>query len=284
MARIRTIKPELPHSETLGKVSRDARLLFINFFTVADDEGRLRGNSRLLASLLYPFDRDAEGLIDVWMSELSTIGAIRVYEVDGTTYVDIPKWLDHQKIDRPSKSRLPAYSRQFEKPRESSSADLGPSTLDLGPTPIAPKGAAYTDEFLKFWEAYPNKVGKDAAWRAWKKRADRPPIENILAAVDTYVRTKPSDREWCNPATWINQGRWADAPPQATTTTTTADVTTLADPRWKLRVTSWRNGYRWEHSLWGPAPDEPGCQAPKELHGPRPALGESLKVATSENA
>lgn len=132
MARIRTIKPELPHSETLGAVSRDARLLFVNLFTIADDSGRARATSRLLASLLYPYDDDAPRLMDRWLAELSRVGAIRLYSVNDVTYLDIPKWLEHQKIDRPSESRLPAYS---ESNREvSRGLDALPRTMDLVPT------------------------------------------------------------------------------------------------------------------------------------------------------
>lgn len=145
MARIRTIKPEFPHSERLGSVSRDARLLFVNLFTISDDEGRARASSRLLASLLYPFDTDAAGLMEGWLDELAGIGAIRLYEQDGVRYLDIPKWLEHQKIDKPSKSRLPAFaepSRAFENVREASSADLVPSTKDHGPRTLDQKGAS----------------------------------------------------------------------------------------------------------------------------------------------
>ncbi len=46
MARIRSIKPEFPQSESMGNVSRDARLTFIQLWTLADDSGRLRGSSR----------------------------------------------------------------------------------------------------------------------------------------------------------------------------------------------------------------------------------------------
>lgn len=135
MARIRSIKPEFPQSESLGRVSREARLLFISLWTICDDEGRTRAASRLLASLLYPYDDDAPSLIDGWLTELSGIGAIRRYVVDGSTYLDIPNWLKHQKIDKPGKSRLPAFygdSRTFENIREESTTDLGPRTLDLG--------------------------------------------------------------------------------------------------------------------------------------------------------
>ena len=57
MGRIRTIKPEFPQSESVGRLSRDARLLFILLWTLVDDSGRTRGGYQLLASLLYPYDK-----------------------------------------------------------------------------------------------------------------------------------------------------------------------------------------------------------------------------------
>jgi len=107
MARIRTIKPEFPQSESMGRVSRDARLLFIMLWTLADDAGRLRGNSRMLASLLFPYDELSAETIDEWMNTLESEGCALRYSVDGTHYVQICNWLDHQKIDKPSKSKIP---------------------------------------------------------------------------------------------------------------------------------------------------------------------------------
>lgn len=107
MARIRSIKPEFPHSESVGRIGRDARLLFIMLWTVADDAGRLRGNSRMLASLLFPYDDDAKDLIPSWLDELSAEGLIVRYQVDGDSYIEICKWLNHQKIDKPTPSKLP---------------------------------------------------------------------------------------------------------------------------------------------------------------------------------
>lgn len=128
MPRIRTIKPEFPQSETIGRVSREARLLFIQLWTVADDSGRARGNSRVLASLLYPYDDDAKDLIESWLAELESVDAIRRYAVGSETYLEIENWSKHQKIDKPSPSKFPSFdegSRVFAKPREDSSADLG---------------------------------------------------------------------------------------------------------------------------------------------------------------
>lgn len=123
MARIRSIKPEFPQSESMGNVSRDARLLFIQLWTLCDDEGRTRGNSRMLASLLFPYDNDAPDLIDSWIDELEEEACILRYQVGGATYIQILNWLNHQKIDKPSASKLPAFdesSRILANPRESS--------------------------------------------------------------------------------------------------------------------------------------------------------------------
>jgi hypothetical protein len=128
MARIRTIKPEFPQSESMGKVSRDARLLFIMLFTLADDEGRLRGNSRMLSSLLFPYDDDAKAKIDGWLNELQLVDTIIRYQIEGDSYIEICKWLSHQKIDKPSKSKIPPSSgdsRILANPLEDSHADQG---------------------------------------------------------------------------------------------------------------------------------------------------------------
>ncbi len=129
MARIRTIKPEFPLSESVGRLSRDARLLFIQLWLLCDDSGRTRGPSRILASLLYPFDDDALGLMDAWLGELVREEMVCRYEHDGNTYLQVCKWLKHQKIDKPSPSRIPEFG-------ESSrilATDLVPRTLDLVP-------------------------------------------------------------------------------------------------------------------------------------------------------
>ena len=80
-------------------------------------------------------------------------------------------------------------------------------------TPKAPTGADV--RFDRFWAAYPNKVGKDAARRAFDKRKpDDHLIETMLEAIDRQSRSakwlKDGGQFIPNPATWINQGRWKD--------------------------------------------------------------------------
>lgn len=135
MARIRTIKPEFPQSQTIGRLSRDARLLFILLWPLCDDAGRTRGNPRMVASLLFPYDDDAPRKIDGWLQELSNQGCIVRYEVDNCEYIEIRNWLKHQKIDKPGRSYIPSPlddSRTFANIREDSTTIREHSPLDQG--------------------------------------------------------------------------------------------------------------------------------------------------------
>lgn len=65
----------------------------------------------------------------------------------------------------------------------------------------------------RFWDRYPHKVGKPKALAkldACRKR--RIPFNAIMDGLDRYIRTKPPDRQWLNPETFINQERWNDQP------------------------------------------------------------------------
>ncbi|MBM6396182.1 YdaU family protein [Ochrobactrum anthropi] len=72
----------------------------------------------------------------------------------------------------------------------------------------------FTSEFEShFWPIYPNKVGKPVARTAFIKARAKVDLETIMAGLRAYV-SKTDDRAWCNPSTWLNQERWADAPAQ----------------------------------------------------------------------
>jgi hypothetical protein len=74
------------------------------------------------------------------------------------------------------------------------------------------------NEFAIFWAEWPNKVGKPAAVKALaaaRKRGES--FEAIMAGVRSYIRDKPPDRSWMNPATFLNGNRWEDQPAKAGT-------------------------------------------------------------------
>ena len=68
--------------------------------------------------------------------------------------------------------------------------------------------------FARFWAAYPKKVGKGAALKAWKKRKPgKSLVDEILRSVEQHKRCKAwLDGFIPNPATWLNEGRWEDSP------------------------------------------------------------------------
>lgn len=196
MARIRTLKPELPQSQSMGRVSRDARLLFILLWTTADDAGRLRGDSRMLARTLYPYDDGEDGNFktsraDVasWLDELEKEGCLRCYRNDDADYIQICNWLKHQKIDKPSASKLPGPedpdSIFLSNPRESSSGDLdlegngsrkGSGSISSASPPqprkTVPRETPPDPEWwLDFKLAYPSRAG-DQGWRRAQKAAN----------------------------------------------------------------------------------------------------------------
>jgi len=69
--------------------------------------------------------------------------------------------------------------------------------------------------FDLFWIAYPRKQKKVDAQKAWLQMEKlRPPIEKILAAIESQKRTiqwqKPGGEFIPLPASWLRAGQWDD--------------------------------------------------------------------------
>ena len=202
MARIRSIKPEFPQSESMGRVSRDARLAFIQMWTVADDSGRLRGNSRMLASLLFPYDDDAPALIDLWIAELSGEGCIIRYKADGQSYIQICNWSNHQKIDKPSMSKIPPFA--------TSSRGFDESSITL-PVGEEGKGEEGNGEELKAF------VPSDAGDLRLDSSIDVPakpdcPHQEIIAIYHEVLPQCPQIRDWTPARATQLRARWNEDP------------------------------------------------------------------------
>ncbi len=104
------MKPETWADEKVGKISRDARLLFVVLITMADDEGRFRSLPSAVLGHGYPYDPDAARKLTRWMSELVEQRLVVIYEIDGVQYGWLPGWKAHQRINKASGSVLPAPS------------------------------------------------------------------------------------------------------------------------------------------------------------------------------
>jgi len=76
----------------------------------------------------------------------------------------------------------------------------------------------YTSDFIEFWNKYPKKTGKGAAFSSWKKLS-KTEKDKISDALDWQILsdqwTKDNGQFIPNPQTYLNQKRWDDEPQKA---------------------------------------------------------------------
>ncbi len=97
----------------MRRVSRDARLLFVQLWTIVDDAGRTPAEPDDVAAVLYPGDFDAQQFMHMWLDELEAEGCIERYDVDGVDYLRVVHWHKHQQISHPTQSRLPPSPNEW---------------------------------------------------------------------------------------------------------------------------------------------------------------------------
>jgi hypothetical protein len=94
MARIRSIKHGFFTNEELADCSRDARLLFIGLWVIADREGRLKDRPRKIKVEVFPYD-DVE--VSPLLDELQQAKFLIRYQVNGEPYIQILNFTKHQR-------------------------------------------------------------------------------------------------------------------------------------------------------------------------------------------
>ena len=74
------------------------------------------------------------------------------------------------------------------------------------------KKNTYEELFDEFWTAYPRKLDKAKAFRAFKSALKRAKFEDILAGVIAYRNDPKRDPDFTKyPATWLNSDAWENA-------------------------------------------------------------------------
>lgn len=151
---------------------------------------------------------------------LKRTGFLSVSATNKFSVVSITNWgiyqEDRQSDDRPD-GREPTGAR----PTGGHKQECRTHKAQKEPSPEAPEGPANAlpPGFCRFWEKYPKKTGKKAAARAWTKARDKPDLSDLLDALEKQKKwpqwLREGGRYIPNPATWINQGRWNDEPPEA---------------------------------------------------------------------
>lgn len=110
------------------------------------------------------------------------------------------------KLTKPNQSEPKRPNKEKEEDKEKD------NDKDEEITAASPPTRAKSSDFDLFWQAYPKKVGKEAARKAFSRV--KAPLESLLTAIERQKCgnqwTKENGRFVPNPATWLNQGRWED--------------------------------------------------------------------------
>lgn len=102
MARNRVIKPKFWDDAKIGRLTRDARLLYIGLWNFSDDIGVVIGNSIWLKSKIFPYDHIQIQQFEKWMNELVINGFICLLSYKGERFIYLPNFTRHQVINKPN--------------------------------------------------------------------------------------------------------------------------------------------------------------------------------------
>jgi hypothetical protein len=201
-----------------GKLAEFAQALYPMVVVHSDDHGRQHGDAFTVKHAIWPTSQRSEGDFDKAIIALDRAGLVHRYSVDGVIYLQVLNFEEHQQgLHKRRESKFPSATGT---PRN---APENPGRTDTDTDTDSekeqePEGADRRDVmegFDAFWSAYPRKVAKVEAVKAWQQA---PPTEVerplILAAIArqrlTPGWTKDGGEFIPHPATYLRKRRWED--------------------------------------------------------------------------
>ncbi len=184
----------------------------------AEPRGTLRVNGKPLN------DRQLAGLagcseIEALLSELEDAGVFSRDEA-GTIF-SRRMMRDEAKAEEDKangkRGGNPSITRGVNPPVKGRDKAQKPEAINQTKDAIASKTRANKTAFEAWYAVYPHKVQRGAAEKAFLKAIHLAGIEELIAGVHRYIASKPADRNWQNPATWLNGKGWLDVPAQVST-------------------------------------------------------------------
>ena len=113
MARIRTIKPKFWIDEDLSSLPESTHMLAAQLLNYSDDDGYFNANPKLIKAEISPLREPSVSI----QESLMLLERIRFIEIgigeDGKKYGRIRTFRDHQKINRPTPSKIKGIHIDF---------------------------------------------------------------------------------------------------------------------------------------------------------------------------
>lgn len=195
--------------------------------------GRLMFNERISfnSTMLAQVTRHNVGVVEKAMQIFQELGLVEILD-NGAIYLsDIQNFIGKSTTEA---DRIRSYRKKIESekagvqmlykctPEIEIEIELETDTeldteIEKKPISAKPKKnrAEYSELFERFWKAYPKKVAKGTAVKAFKKaKVDESLLQDILKALEWQRETKQWKAEGGqyipNPATYLNGRRWED--------------------------------------------------------------------------
>lgn len=108
MPRIRTVKPEHWGDKALPDISLQAHLLWIGMWNFSDDKGVIENDPYYIKSQVFPRRKEVRvEQIEQWIDQLIKARFLVPFTFNGVSYCVSRSFVNHQKIDRATPSKIP---------------------------------------------------------------------------------------------------------------------------------------------------------------------------------
>lgn len=217
----RIIKESICTSDSIDNLTWFEEVMFYRLIVNCDDYGRFDGRAAVIKSRLFPLkDNITVKAVEAAIKKLVSVELVTLYVFEGKPYLHLPTWDSHQQI-RAKRSKYPSpddadkticnhmISDDIKCTRNPIQSESNPNTESESER----AGAERDRMFDEFWSAYPKKVGKKDAQRAFAKvpKAEWPKLVPAIEQQKKSKQWQKDDGQYIpNPSTWLNQGRWDD--------------------------------------------------------------------------
>ena len=211
MAQKRMFSKQITTSDAFMEMPASSQLLYFHLNMEADDDGFVANPKRILK------------VVGCGEDDLKILLAKRFILGFPSGVVVIKHWLIHNtlRMDRyvetgyvdEKKTLFVKENKAYTEHGNQLATTRQPSIEEISIDKNRLDKINYSDDFLKFYNLYPRKIGKWGAFKKWEVMEKRVGAEKIITGLKNQIDAKMFDKEMKfikHPEVWLNKGCWDD--------------------------------------------------------------------------